>query len=90
MGRLSGDEFLLADLVSGPADETATEDPAAVGLRTVAQRCAAEPIAWGDHLLSISMSVGIAVNQRGEDTATLLAKADDAMYREKSAAARTR
>lgn len=90
VGRLSGDEFVLADLLSGPTDNPAEEDPAAAGLRTVAHRCAAEPIAWGHHLLSITLSVGIAVNSHGEDTATLLAKADDEMYRQKSTAARQR
>lgn len=89
VGRLSGDEFVLADLLSGPTDP-AEEDPAAAGLREVAHRCAAEPIAWGHHLLSITLSVGIAVNHHGEDTAALLAKADDEMYRQKSSAARTR
>lgn len=90
VGRLSGDEFVLADLLSGPVGNEDEEDPAAAGLRSVADRCAAEPIAWGEHLLSITLSVGIAVNDRGEDTAALLAKADDEMYREKSAAARSR
>ena len=90
VGRLSGDEFVLADLLSGPTDHPAEEDRAAAGLRSVARRCAAEPIAWGEHLLSITLSVGVAVNRRGEDTAALLAKADDEMYREKSTAARIR
>jgi diguanylate cyclase (GGDEF)-like protein len=89
VGRLSGDEFVLADLLGGPAGVEPLEEPATAGLRTVALRSAAEPIAWGDHLLPVSLSVGIAVNRDGEDTATLLAKADDEMYREKSAAART-
>ena len=65
-------------------------ESAVAGLRTVADRCTAEPIAWGERLLPVSMSVGIASNLRGEDTAALLAKADDEMYREKSSAARTR
>ena len=90
VGRLSGDEFVLADLLSGPADDASGMESAMAGLRTVADRCTAEPIAWGESLLPVSMSVGIASNLRGEDTAALLAKADDEMYREKSAAARTR
>jgi diguanylate cyclase (GGDEF)-like protein len=84
VGRLSGDEFVLADLLAGTTDDPAQEDPAAAALRTVADRCAAEPIPWGDRLLPIALSVGIAVNSHGEDTAALLAKADDAMYRQKS------
>jgi diguanylate cyclase (GGDEF)-like protein len=90
VGRLSGDEFVLADLVNTVYDSAADGDPAEAGLRSVARRSAAEPIAWGEHLLPISLSVGIAVNRPGEDTAALLAKADDEMYREKSATARTR
>ena len=90
VGRLSGDEFVLADLRGGPQDTTAEGDPAEAGLRSVARRSAAEPIEWGDHQLPVSLSVGIAVNLPGEDTAALLSKADDEMYREKAAAARFR
>lgn len=91
VGRLSGDEFVLADLLNGRSDDEEDETGAtARGLRSVARRCAAEPIAWGDHQLVISLSVGVAVNHRGEDTAALLAKADDEMYREKSSASRAR
>ena len=90
VGRLSGDEFVLADLVTEPGDATTDGDPAQAGLRSVAQRSAAEPIVWRDHLLSVSLSVGVAVNHLGEDTAALLAKADDQMYREKSSATRSR
>lgn len=88
VGRLSGDEFVLADLITGPTDHAADRDQAAAGLRSVAHRSAAEPIAWGGQLLSVSVSIGIAVNHRDDDTAALLAKADDEMYRQKVPAAR--
>ncbi len=90
VGRLSGDEFVLAHLVrpgtgpDGPAAATADL------LRATADRCVAEPIAWGDHLLAVSMSVGIAVSRPGDDASALLARADVEMYAQKATAARAR
>jgi PleD family two-component response regulator len=48
----------------------------------------AEPIAWGEHLLMISISVGVTISEPGEDPATLLSRADDAMYAQKAGSVR--
>ncbi len=92
VGRLSGDEFVLShavgSLVDGygrhadPMDDLREENR--VRLLAVGPRCVAEPIAWGDHLLMISISVGVTISEPGEDPASLLARADEAMYAQKA------
>jgi diguanylate cyclase (GGDEF)-like protein len=82
VGRLSGDEFMLAQPVGragGQSGEAGAELLASAGAR-----CVAEPIAWGDKLLMVSISVGVCISRPGEDPSTLLSRADDAMYRQKS------
>lgn len=91
VGRLSGDEFVLMQLVGTASDvygrhadrldehRTARADL----LLAVGNRCVAEPIAWGEHLLTISLSVGHTVSEPDEDPCTLLARADDEMYVQK-------
>lgn len=75
--RIGGDEFalLLGDVSEAEA-------------RIVAERCRkaiARPIAFGDRILSVGVSVGVACYPMdGETTAGLLAAADHAMYLDKS------
>lgn len=90
VGRLSGDEFVLARPVpaGAPGDETPAES--LQGLLSVGARCAAEPIAWGDHLLMVSMSAGASIGEPGEDPSALLSRADEAMYAQKSPTVRPR
>ncbi len=80
VARLSGDEFVLAR----PLGPTASTEPTVQNFRAASGRCAAEPIAWTDHLLSISVSAGVVVSRPNETTSPLLARADAAMYAEKS------
>jgi diguanylate cyclase (GGDEF)-like protein/PAS domain S-box-containing protein len=82
VSRLSGDEFVLArpsvqPIAGGRTPEGAGELVEAAGL------CDYEPVAWNDHLLMLSTSVGGVSRQPGEDAATLLARADAAMYEHK-------
>jgi diguanylate cyclase (GGDEF)-like protein len=79
VARLSGDEFVLAKALR---PDTAP-DPTVQNFRGAAGRCVAEPIAWADHLLTISVSTGVVVSRPHEQTGTLLARADAAMYAEK-------
>ena len=87
VGRLAGDEFVLAHAVSTPSG---TDRGWIDGLAAAGARCVAEPIAWGDHLLMVSVSSGVRVSERGEDASALLSRADNAMYAVKSATARSR
>ena len=79
VARLSGDEFVLAKTVR---PDTSTE-PIVRHFRSAAARCTAEPIAWADHLLSVSVSAGVVVSRPHEKPGPLLARADAAMYSEK-------
>jgi diguanylate cyclase (GGDEF)-like protein/PAS domain S-box-containing protein len=77
VARLGGDEFtiLLNEL-------TRPEDAATVAERI--QRWITEPVALGDRLIHIGVSIGIAVYPYdGEDADTLLKNADIAMYHAK-------
>jgi diguanylate cyclase (GGDEF)-like protein/PAS domain S-box-containing protein len=77
VARLGGDEFtiLLNEL-------TRPEDAATVAERI--QRWVTEPVALGDRLIHIGVSIGIAVYPYdGEDADTLLKNADIAMYHAK-------
>lgn len=92
-GRLSGDEFVLSHAVGGLDDHDAGPTNAhreadRLRLLAVGLRCVAEPIAWGEHLLMISISVGVTISEPGEDPATLLSRADDAMYAQKAGSVR--
>ena len=80
VGRLSGDEFVLAL----PIGIGHSIDTASALLAAVASRCVDTPIAWNDHLLMISISVGVTISERGEAPSSLLSRADDAMYAQKS------
>lgn len=76
--RLSGDEFtvLLEDIHD--ADEA----------RLVAERILAsmtEPVPHGGHALLLGVSIGVAILADGESAASLLKRADEAMYAAKQA-----
>ncbi|MCB1560779.1 MAG: GGDEF domain-containing protein [Xanthomonadales bacterium] len=79
LARLGGEEFLVlmegADMVR--AMEVAERIRAAV---------AAPPLQFGDKALSVTLSVGVAVQgEQGETTNELLRRADRALYRAKEA-----
>jgi len=77
VARLGGDEFtiLLNDI-------TRPEDAGIVAERI--QRWVTEPVALGDRLVHVGVSIGIAVFPHdGENTETLLKNADIAMYHAK-------
>ncbi|MET3807162.1 diguanylate cyclase (GGDEF)-like protein [Nakamurella sp. UYEF19] len=96
VGRLSGDEFVLSHPVGTSVDSYGRHaDPMRERriadesrLLAVGARCVEEPIAWGDHLLIISVSVGITISEPGEDASALLHRADHAMYERKSRVSR--
>jgi diguanylate cyclase (GGDEF)-like protein len=77
VSRHSGDEFLvLLSEISEPADAA----PIAAKILSVL----AEPARIGAHTLTLSASVGITVYpEDGTDPSTLIARADEAMYRAK-------
>lgn len=77
VSRHGGDEFLvLLSELSNAAD-------AAVIAATIVA-AVAEPVFIADRMLMISASVGVAVYpEDGEDAMTLIARADEAMYRAK-------
>lgn len=77
VARLGGDEFII--LLN---DLTRPEDAATVAERI--QHWVTEPVALGDRLAHIGVSMGIAVFPHdGEDSETLLKNADIAMYHAK-------
>ncbi|SDO72634.1 diguanylate cyclase (GGDEF) domain-containing protein [Nakamurella panacisegetis] len=80
VGRLSGDEFVMAL----PVRHSHSVEALANLLTTVGARCGDKPIAWNDDLLVISISVGVTVSRPGEASSSLLSRADDAMYEQKS------
>jgi len=73
--RYGGDEFAV---ILPEADA----EGAAIVAQRILHRVAKEQIAVGAESLSFSMSVGIAVFPRhtSEDAATLIARADEALY----------
>lgn len=79
VARLGGDEFaLLCTAVSSVAEAQAVAERACAVMR--------EPIVIGDHLVTSTMSVGVAVCAPGDREVTdLLRDADVAMYRAKDA-----
>ena len=77
VSRHGGDEFLVL-----LAELTNAADAAVIATKMLA--ALAEPVFVGGRVLMIEASVGIAVYpQDGEYAATLVAKADEAMYRAK-------
>jgi diguanylate cyclase (GGDEF)-like protein/PAS domain S-box-containing protein len=77
VGRLGGDEFLVVcPGVQNP------DDVAAIA-RRVAQRVAEPVVLGGEHLVQPMASIGVAWAPAGTDPATLVARADAAMYQSK-------
>jgi len=76
--RIGGDELLI--LLSGVRD---LHDAVAIA-ETLRQR-AAEPMPTATGPVSITVSIGATLAQPGESADTIVARADDAMYRAKSA-----
>lgn len=82
--RQGGDEFLvlLADLDRSPGGETG--DTAAIVLAGRIHAALAAPFMIRDTKVSVSTSIGICETHSGAvDAATLLSRADEAMYRAK-------
>lgn len=79
VGRYAGDEFLLI------AEELKQIDDADQFARRI-MAAVAQPIAYDEHMLEVSVSIGIALfRDDAEDAETLLRKADHAMYEAKRA-----
>jgi diguanylate cyclase (GGDEF)-like protein len=77
-GRLGGDEFVLVlEELSGPAEAIAVAERLLVAVK--------EPMLLGGEQVRTSLSVGISVAAPGSTSSELLAEADAAMYRAKSA-----
>ena len=78
VARLGGDEFVIL-----------LEDVPATGAEAVARKVVAtmaNPVDTGDgHCISVSTSIGIAFTQQPTDAATLMARADAALYMAKEA-----
>lgn len=72
VARLGGDEFaiLLEDVPPGGAE--------AVARKVVA--CMADPVEAASHRLQVATSVGVACTEQPTEPATLMAKADAALY----------
>ena len=80
VARIGGDEFVVV------AEIESSED-AAIAVMDRIDRAFAEPVAYGDQLQPIAVSVGGVVAHAGEDMRSLLTRADAAMYRHKARAA---
>lgn len=75
-GRISGDELIVVIRPGGLLDD------AVVFAESL--RCrAAEPIPAGDHVIRVTISIGVTLAGPGEDVDAVLARADDAMYEAK-------
>ena len=77
-GRLGGDEFLvLLDGIHSLDD--------AQGVAAKLHALLHEPISWGDQLIPVSVSIGVALHGAGEDADLFLKRADRQMYAAKAA-----
>jgi diguanylate cyclase (GGDEF)-like protein/PAS domain S-box-containing protein len=77
-GRLGGDEFLvLLDGIHSLDD--------AQGVAAKLHALLREPISWGDQLIPVSVSIGVALHEAGEDADLFLKRADRLMYAAKAA-----
>ena len=75
-GRLGGDEFaVILPNLPDPATATAVGERLLEAFRT--------PVVFGDQLLAVEASIGVAVRAEGDDSDLLLAHADAAMYHAK-------
>jgi diguanylate cyclase (GGDEF)-like protein len=78
VGRYGGEEFVI--LLENTSSHTAHQ----VAER-IRQRIAGEPIHAGQQRVNLTISQGLALRKEGEDTQTLLRRADQAMYKAKQA-----
>ncbi len=76
--RMGGEEFAIACL------STCEREAEALAQR-LREAVAEESISFDKHVFRLTFSVGIAVNEGGEDVQSLLRKADVALYRAKAA-----
>lgn len=76
VARVGGDEFVALC----PRLET-REDLARIAQALT--KCASDPIEVDDHVVEVTVSVGLAIYQSGEASDELIARADHAMYRAK-------
>ncbi|MEV7624932.1 sensor domain-containing diguanylate cyclase [Actinoplanes sp. NPDC089786] len=75
--RFGGDEFaMLLERLADPADVLLTADRMVAALR--------EPIRIGSRMVSVTASIGIALNRPGDDADAILRAADLAMYEAKT------
>jgi diguanylate cyclase (GGDEF)-like protein len=78
IGRLGGEEFAILMPMT-------KLDEAAIVCERYRQKVANQPIDIGDRTLSVTISIGISEMKEGENAASLLARADRALYRAKDA-----
>ncbi len=78
VGRYGGEEFVI--VLENTSRHTALQVAERIRLRI-----AGEPINTGDHRIDITISQGLALRTDGDNSQTLLQRADDAMYRAKRA-----
>lgn len=73
VGRIGGDEFVVLLMeVHGYGD--------AVAVAEAVRAAVAEPLAVNEHTLEVTISVGVALADEGEEPDDVLAKADQALY----------
>lgn len=77
VARLGGDEIVVA--LSGIASAAAAESVA-----HEIQQAMVEPFRVGSDLINVTLSLGVAVAEAGDDPESLLRKADRALYRAKA------
>jgi diguanylate cyclase (GGDEF)-like protein/PAS domain S-box-containing protein len=76
--RVGGDEFVV--IADGILD-----DDAVVGLATKLADAVTQPVHHGAHTVTPTLSIGLALADRGEDVAAALRRADAALYERKRA-----
>ena len=78
IGRYGGDEFLV--LMPGSQIEDAYEV-----ISRLKRRLSLKPLRWEDQELLVTFSAGVSMRRAGEDTQTMIQRADHAMYEAKKA-----
>ena len=77
VARIGGDEF---GLILDHLDEASAKGKADL----LAQRVAAEPVDLGRNVIRVSVTAGLTMVREGDDVETVLARADAAMYAQRS------
>ncbi len=77
VARIGGDEF---GLILDHLDEASAKGKADL----LAQRVAAEPVDLGRNVIRVSVTAGLTMVRAGDDVETVLARADAAMYAQRS------